>query len=98
MTIQPKNGGLSIILTGDELARAVWNEAERLGVKVTGSRTVLVNGKLCEGAEICVDASASVEVKIPGAPPFTASITPTLSGGSGGKSRVSLPPQTSKST
>jgi hypothetical protein len=52
--------GVSIELTGDEVATAIdaWLVAH--GVHVSGPRTVTVNGALCEVGEIYVDPSGFV--------------------------------------
>lgn len=52
--------GVSIDLTGDEVATAVdaWLVAQ--GVHVRGPRTVTVNGALCEAGEVYVDPSGFV--------------------------------------
>jgi hypothetical protein len=52
--------GVSIELTGDEVATAIdaWLVAH--GVHVRGPRTVRVNGELCEAGEIYVDPSGFV--------------------------------------
>ena len=52
--------GVSIKLTGDEVAMAIdaWLVAH--GVHVGGSRTVRVNGDLCKAGEVYVDPSGLV--------------------------------------
>lgn len=52
--------GVSIELTGSEVATAIdaWLVAH--GVHVRGPRTIRVNGELCELGEIYVDPSGSV--------------------------------------
>ncbi len=53
---QTQNGpGVSIKLTGDEVAMAIdaWLVAQ--GVHVGGPRTVTVNGDLCKAGEVYVD-------------------------------------------
>lgn len=52
--------GVSVELTGNEVARAIdaWLLAQ--GVRVSGPRTVTVNGKLCESGHIYVDPSGFV--------------------------------------
>jgi len=58
----PKYGpGVSIQLSGDEVATAIdmWLVAK--GVEVSGPRTVTVNGELCKFGEIYVDPSGYVK-------------------------------------
>lgn len=52
--------GVSIELTGDEVATAIdaWLTAHR--VHISGPRTVRVNGELCESGRVYVDPSGSV--------------------------------------
>lgn len=52
--------GVSIELTGDEVATAIdaWLVAH--GVHVSGPRTVTVNGELCVDGEVYVDPSGFV--------------------------------------
>lgn len=52
--------GVSIELTGDEVATAIdaWLVAH--GVCVQGPRTVMVNGQLCDSGHIYVDPSGSL--------------------------------------
>ena len=52
--------GVSIELTGDEVATAIdaWLVAH--GVCVSGPRTVTVNGKLCEAGLVYVDPAGAV--------------------------------------
>lgn len=52
--------GVSIDLTGDEVATAIdaWLVAH--GVHVSGPRTITVNGELCETGRIYVDPSGFV--------------------------------------
>lgn len=52
--------GVTIELTGDEVAVAIdaWLVAH--GVHVSGPRTITVNGQLCEEGEIYVDPSGRV--------------------------------------
>ena len=52
--------GVSIELTGDEVATAVdaWLVAQ--SIHVSGPRTISVNGELCEGGHIYVDPSGFV--------------------------------------
>lgn len=52
--------GVSIELTGDEVATAIdaWLVAH--GVHVSGPRTITVNGELCNDGEVYVDPSGFV--------------------------------------
>jgi len=52
--------GVSIELTGDEVATAIdaWLVAH--GVHVSGPRTITVNGELCEAGHVYVDPSGFV--------------------------------------
>jgi len=52
--------GVSIELTGNEVARAIdaWLVAQ--GIHVSGPRTVTVNGDLCGRGEVYVDPSGFV--------------------------------------
>jgi hypothetical protein len=52
--------GVSITLTGTEVARAIsaWIVAQ--GVHVDGSRTITINGEMCEVGNIYVDPSGFV--------------------------------------
>ena len=52
--------GVSIELTGDEVATAIdaWLVAH--GVHVSGPRTITVNGELCECGHVYVDPSGAV--------------------------------------
>lgn len=52
--------GVSIKLTGDEVATAIdaWLVAH--GVHVRGPRTITVNGEICEIGEVYVDPSGDV--------------------------------------
>ena len=52
--------GVSIELTGDEVAVAIdaWLVAH--GVHVSGPRTITVNGELCNDGEVYVDPSGFV--------------------------------------
>ncbi|QIG75023.1 hypothetical protein EVC14_025 [Rhizobium phage RHph_I3_18] len=49
--------GVSIELTGDEVATAISAYLVAHGVHVSGPRTVSVNGELCEEGEVYVDPS-----------------------------------------
>ena len=52
--------GVSIVLTGDEVATAIdaWLVAQ--GVRVSGPRTVTVNSQLCASGHVYVDPSGYV--------------------------------------
>jgi len=54
--------GCSIGLTGDEVASAIdaWLLAH--GVKVSGPRTITVNGDLCSSGLVYVDPAGSVSI------------------------------------
>jgi hypothetical protein len=52
--------GVSIELTGDEVASAISAWLVAHGVFVFGSRTITVNGDLCESGRVYVDPSGSV--------------------------------------
>lgn len=52
--------GVSIELTGDEVARAIDTWLVALGVCVRGPRTVTVNGELCKSGKVYVDPSGFV--------------------------------------
>lgn len=52
--------GVSIELTGDEVARAIDAWLVARGVHVDGPRTVTVNGELCETGRVYVDPSGFV--------------------------------------
>lgn len=52
--------GVSISLTGDEVARAIDAYLCAHGVHVFGPRTIRVNGELCEQGHIYVDPSGFV--------------------------------------
>lgn len=47
--------GISIKLTGREVAMAIVNYVSQKGVYISGPRTVRVNGELCGGGHIYVD-------------------------------------------
>lgn len=53
--------GVSISLSGDEVAEAILNYVEEHGVYIGGARTVTVNDELCESGHIYVDPSGSVK-------------------------------------
>jgi len=52
--------GVSITLTGDEVARAIITYLVARDVTVFGPRTVRVNGELCKKGHVYVDPSGSV--------------------------------------
>lgn len=52
--------GVSIELTGDEVAIAIDAYLVAHGVHVSGPRTITVNGKLCEAGKVYVDPSGFV--------------------------------------
>jgi hypothetical protein len=52
--------GVSIELTGDEVATAIAAWLVAHGVHVSGPRTVHVNGELCESGHVYVDPSGFV--------------------------------------
>lgn len=66
MKIKQGNGttqygpGIEITLTGDEVARAIDAYLVAKGVTVRGSRTITVNGELCDSGRIYVDPSGFV--------------------------------------
>lgn len=49
--------GVNITLSGEEVARAIMTYLTAKGVYISGSRTISVNGELCEKGEIYVDPS-----------------------------------------
>ena len=52
--------GVAIELSGDEVAHAIDVYLHAAGVIVRGSRTVTVNGKLCESGHVYVDPEGFV--------------------------------------
>lgn len=52
--------GVSIELTGSEVARAIDAYLVAHGVIVSGSRTITVNGELCTDGHVYVDPSGFV--------------------------------------
>jgi len=52
--------GVSIDLTGDDVARAISAYLVARGVHVDGPRTVTVNGELCKSGRVYVDPSGYV--------------------------------------
>ncbi len=61
--------GVLILLSGDEVAKAIDAYLVAHGIDVNGPRTVTVNGSLCESGSVYVDPSGAVYangVSIPG--------------------------------
>jgi hypothetical protein len=54
--------GVSIELTGNEVARAIDAYLVAVGVHVQGGRTITVNGELCESGHVHVDPDGFVIV------------------------------------
>jgi hypothetical protein len=52
--------GISINLTGDEVATAISAYLVAHGIHVSGPRTITVNGELCEEGRVYVDPSGYV--------------------------------------
>ncbi|MEL6237033.1 MAG: hypothetical protein AAFO57_00190 [Pseudomonadota bacterium] len=52
--------GVSIELTGDEVATAIYAYLVAHGIHVQGARTVTVNGELCSYGRVYVDPEGSV--------------------------------------
>lgn len=52
--------GVSIDMTGDEVAQAISAYLVAHGIHISGARTVMVNGDLCESGRIYVDPSGFV--------------------------------------
>lgn len=55
--------GVSIDLTGEEVARAILAYLVARNVNIDGPRTITVNGDLCEEGNIYVDPSGKVWAK-----------------------------------
>lgn len=55
--------GVSIELTGDDVATAIDAYLVSHGIHVSGPRTIRVNGNLCEAGHIYVDPSGFVIAK-----------------------------------
>jgi len=55
--------GVSIELTGDEVATAIDAYLVARRIHVSGPRTVTVNGELCEEGQVYVDPSGFVVTK-----------------------------------
>ena len=52
--------GVSIDMTGDEVAVAIEAWLVAHGVHIRGARTIMVNGELCRDGHVYVDPSAFV--------------------------------------
>lgn len=52
--------GVSIELTGDEVATAIAAFLVAHDINISGPRTIRVNGELCEAGEVYVDPSGHV--------------------------------------
>lgn len=52
--------GINIEMSGEELAHAVSTYVHSRGIHIDGSRTITVNGELCESASIYVDPCGSL--------------------------------------
>lgn len=52
--------GVYVHLTGDEVATAIDAYLVARGLHVSGPRTVLVNGKLCDTGQVWVDPAGYV--------------------------------------
>lgn len=52
--------GVDILLSGEEVARAIAAYLVAHGVYVDGARTITVNGDLCERGRVYVDPGAAV--------------------------------------
>ena len=63
--------GVSINLTGDEVAIAIDAYLVTHGVHVSGPRTITVNGHLCKFGQIYVDPSGFVIYEGKRLPPIT---------------------------
>lgn len=55
--------GVEVRLTGDEVAQAIDAYLVAHGIAVYGSRTVTVNGQLCEEGSVFVDPSGFAVAK-----------------------------------
>ena len=49
--------GVDIILSGDEVARAILTYLTARGVVIEGARTITVNDELCEKGRVYIDPS-----------------------------------------
>jgi len=52
--------GVTIELTGDEVATAIAAYLVAHDINISGARTIRVNGELCEAGEVYVDPSGHV--------------------------------------
>lgn len=52
--------GVSVELSGDEIATAVTAYLTAHDIHISGARTITVNGELCEGGRVYVDPSGVV--------------------------------------
>jgi hypothetical protein len=52
--------GVEIKLTGDEVSTAIDAYLVARGINVSGSRTITVNGKLCDESRVYIDPSGFV--------------------------------------
>ena len=57
----PYGPGVTIELTGDEVATAIHSWLVAHGVHISGPRTVRVNGELCKSGQVYVDPSGFVD-------------------------------------
>lgn len=55
--------GVSIELTGDEVASAIYTWLTAHEVHIRGAATITVNGELCEAGRVYVDPSGFVVAK-----------------------------------
>lgn len=58
------NLGITIELTGDEVALAIDTYLKARGINVFGPRTVRVNGELCQEGTVHVDPSGKVNYSL----------------------------------
>jgi len=65
MMIKAKNGGISISMSGDETAAAIWQWMKSQGVLIIGARTTRVNDSQIEGSTTFVDPSGHVDILEP---------------------------------
>jgi hypothetical protein len=52
--------GVDILLTGDEVATAILTWLTAHSVYISGPRTIMVNGELCEEGRVYIDPSGFV--------------------------------------